>query len=42
MAKVKKCPNCGNRSLRFLVGKWICVECEYHKDKPRRMKRTFR
>jgi len=24
-----KCPNCGNE-LIFILGEWVCNECEYH------------
>jgi len=29
----RKCPNCRNRSLEFILGEWVCHECEYHSEK---------
>ena len=41
--KVKKCPNCGNKSLKFFLGEWVCFECEYHSKKlGKDMKASFR
>ncbi|MEM0333630.1 MAG: hypothetical protein QXX30_04205 [Candidatus Aenigmatarchaeota archaeon] len=39
----KKCPNCGNFTLEFILGEWVCHECEYHtKNLRNRKKGTFR
>ena len=39
----RKCPNCGNKSLEFVLGEWACHECEYHSEKPsKEVRRSFR
>lgn len=30
---LKKCPNCGNKSLQKILGEWVCFECEFHSKK---------
>jgi len=43
MIFMKKCPNCGNRSLKFILNEWICNECEYHSKKPKKkVEKSFR
>ena len=43
MSEKRKCPNCGNKSLHFIMGKWTCVECEYHSDKlDKKVSKSFR
>jgi len=39
---VRKCPNCGNKSLQKILNEWVCFECEYHSKEPKEVKRTFR
>lgn len=41
--KLKKCPNCGDESLKFILDEWICSECEYHsKSRKKNTKASFR
>jgi ribosomal protein L37AE/L43A len=41
--KVKKCPNCGNKSLKFILREWACLECEYHSKKlSKEVRKSFR
>lgn len=38
MNKTKKCPNCGNKTLRLILSEWTCMECEYHsKNRQRKL-----
>jgi len=40
--KKKKCPNCG-ANLEFVLDEWMCAECEYHEEAPKKeVKRSFR
>lgn len=39
----RKCPNCGNYSLEFMLGEWVCSECEYHsKQIDKKVEKSFR
>lgn len=41
--EIKKCPNCGNKNLKFILNEWICMECEYHNKKPKKeVEKSFR
>ena len=41
--KIKKCPNCGNNSLKFVLNEWVCLECEYHsKEAKKEVEKSFR
>jgi len=41
--KVEKCPNCGNKSLKFILNEWVCMECEYHSDESKKeVRKSFR
>jgi ribosomal protein L37AE/L43A len=43
LMEIRKCPNCGNKSLKFFLGEWVCLECEYHSKKPKKeVKKSFR
>jgi len=38
----RKCPNCG-AALDFVLDEWICAECEYHEEAPKKeVKGSFR
>ncbi|MCS7094061.1 MAG: hypothetical protein RMJ18_02680 [Candidatus Aenigmarchaeota archaeon] len=38
----KKCPNCGNFSLEFILEEWVCHECEYHSSDEEKVEGSFR
>ncbi|MEM5766058.1 MAG: hypothetical protein QW423_00195 [Candidatus Aenigmatarchaeota archaeon] len=41
--KIKRCPNCGNKSLTKILDEWVCYECEYHSKKlMKKMEASFR
>ncbi|MFH7861054.1 MAG: hypothetical protein QW602_03600 [Candidatus Aenigmatarchaeota archaeon] len=40
---MRKCPNCGNKSLTKILGEWVCFECEFHSEKLNKgVDKTFR
>jgi rubredoxin len=40
---MRKCPNCGSKSLKFILNEWVCFECEFHsKELNKRIKGSFR
>jgi rubredoxin len=42
MNERRKCPNCGNESLEFILDEWVCHECEYHTKDLKKIKGSFR
>jgi ribosomal protein S27AE len=40
---MKRCPNCGNKSLQKILDEWVCLECEYHAKKIKKdVEKSFR